>query len=477
MLFNSFEFILLLLPATYCLWFIMRRLGKTMAALNILLLASLCFYAWWNPPYIFLLLASIVFNYILQNKITHNGSSGNLVYDSKVYLSIGIFANLALIGYFKYANFFADNLAYLLNTSWNMRNIFLPLGISFFTFQQIACLVDTYKGKIGSLKFYEYALFVTFFPQLIAGPIVKADEIIPQFKTSTVFHIDHDKLQFGLCLFAFGLFKKTAIADSFSPVVALVFDTPSQPFFLDSFTGTLAYTLQIYFDFSGYSDMALGLGNMFGIDLPINFDSPYKSASIIDFWRTWHITLSHFLRDYLYIPLGGNRNSAARKYFNLMVTMLLGGLWHGAGWGFVFWGGLHGFYLVINNIWRKHPLLPLPKVLCWCITFPCVCFAWIFFRAKTFGRALDISRALFNFTHISAQRALIIMDRLDSQRLFISLIAATLICFFFPNSYNFLKRNQRRHLSLALFGGLVLATGMWVMTYSTRVSEFLYFQF
>lgn len=333
MLFNSFIFILLFMPITYFMWLFLNKYDNRFGKM-FLICASVFFYAYWNVNYLWLLLLSVGFNYILHYQLCLR--NGNM--PAKLMVIAGIFVNLGVIGYYKYFNFFAENFAAVFGMSYESINLFLPLGISFFTFQQIACLVDTYKGEMEKVSFAEYILFVTFFPQLIAGPIVRAKDIIPQ-----VIHlgekINVEEIKFGLCLFSFGLFKKVIIADYFSPVVGIVYSQPKAANFFDALLGTLAYTLQIYFDFSGYSDMALGLGILFGIRLPINFDSPYKSCSIIEFWRRWHITLSGFLRDYLYIPLGGSRNGELRKYCNLLLTMLLGGLWHGAGWTFVFWGG------------------------------------------------------------------------------------------------------------------------------------------
>ncbi|HIE55101.1 MAG TPA: MBOAT family protein, partial [Chromatiaceae bacterium] len=354
MLFNSYIFILVFLPLTLVVYFAMGRLGYSRAAIAWLVGASLFFYGWWNPAYLGLILFSILFNYTAGVVMTRiPGEEGQR---KKLVLAFGIAINLGLLGYYKYANFFVDSVSYLTGIEWHIETIVLPLAISFFTFQQIAYLVDAYKGETHEYNLLHYCLFVTFFPQLIAGPIVHHKEMLPQFMRDAVYRMRHQDLAIGITIFLVGLFKKVVIADGFASNATPVFqaaDAGEVIGFLSAWTGVFSYTMQLYFDFSGYSDMAIGIGRMFGIKLPINFNSPYQALNIIDFWRRWHITLSRFLRDYLYIPLGGNRKGPARRHVNMMVTMLLGGLWHGAGWNFVIWGGLHGSYLVVNHFWRQ----------------------------------------------------------------------------------------------------------------------------
>lgn len=360
------------------------------------------------------------------------------------------------------------------------QSIFLPLGISFFTFQQIACLIDSYKRKLGQIEFYEYALFVSFFPQLIAGPIVKYEELIPQIqKAAEGNSINLDTTCLALSLFAFGLFKKIAIADYFSPISIMLFDSASAPTFYDAILGTLAYTVQIYFDFSGYSDMALGLGFLFGVALPQNFNSPYQSLSIIDFWRRWHITLSSFLKEYIYIPLGGNRGGHIRKYINLILTMLIGGLWHGAGWNFIIWGGLHGSYLIINNIYRNRcKSIKLPHIICWLLTFSAVSFAWIFFRAPSFIKAREIIYALLSYSQILSPGFHAISLAHNELTRFISLLIASIfVSIFMPNAYKVLLQISSRRYRVAFISGICFAASLWLMAYTEKVREFLYFQF
>jgi len=303
-----------------------------------------------------------------------------------------------VLGYYKYANFFIENINLAFDTGWNVEAIILPLAISFFTFQQITYLVDAYRGETREYNFLQYALFVSFFPQLIAGPIVHHREMMPQFSKARGFSLKYEYIAVGLSIFFLGLFKKVVLADSMSGYVAETFSVVSHGdllSFFEAWKGTLAYSFQLYFDFSGYSDMAVGVAFLFGIRLPLNFNSPYKARSIIEFWQRWHITLSRFLKDYLYIPLGGNRKGKARRYSNLMITMLLGGLWHGAGWTFVIWGALHGTYLIVNHVWRSAcDLLGFTnranrfyRFLAGLLTFLSVSVAWVYFRADSLEAA------------------------------------------------------------------------------------------
>jgi alginate O-acetyltransferase complex protein AlgI len=313
-----------------------------------------------------------------------------------------LFRSLGLLGYYKYANFFVDSLNALAGTGFQLGKIVLPIGISFFTFTQIAYLVDAYQGKARESSPVHYLLFVSYFPHLIAGPILHHSEMMPQFADPRTYRFDVTNFSIGAVFFFIGLFKKVVLADGVQPFVGPVFDVdPSYRLtFLEAWLGTLAYTLQLYFDFSGYSDMAIGLSKMLNIDLPLNFNSPYKAHNIVEFWRRWHMTLSRFLRDYLYIPLGGNRHGSPRRYVNLMVTMLLGGLWHGAGWNFVIWGGLHGLYLACNHAWQSFRVGVLGhdlgrqtapgRAMGIALTFLAVVVAWAFFRAPTLSAALNV---------------------------------------------------------------------------------------
>lgn len=403
MLFNSYAFLFGYLPLTLLFFFWLGRFSRHLAAAW-LGAASLFFYGWWNPAYVGLLLASIFFNYGVGYALarTHAGHRRR----RNLLLGLGVGVDLVLLGYYKYANFFLDTANHLFDTGWGLQDILLPLGISFFTFTQIAFLVDVWSGKAREYSFIHYLLFVTYFPHLIAGPVLHHKEMMPQFAQAETYRPSWENLSVGVTIFAVGLFKKAVLADGVSPYANAAFaaaDAGERLDFLAAWGGALAYAVQLYFDFSGYSDMAIGLSRMFGIVLPLNFNSPYKAMNIIEFWRRWHMTLSRFLRDYLYIPLGGNRKGRVRRHVNLMLTMLLGGLWHGASWNFVLWGGLHGLYLVINHAWRalrqRHfPTLMqgsrLGSVLAWGLTFIAVVVAWVPFRATSMEGTMGMLTAM-----------------------------------------------------------------------------------
>ncbi len=396
MLFNSYSFIFCFLPLTLIGFFILSYFRHFYGSVW-LVLASLTFYAVWDPRYVILLLGSIGFNFMIGSGLTRLQSTRK----GKILLSTAITANLAALAYFKYAGFLVENFDTLSGLAVSIPKIVLPLGISFFTFTQIAYLVDTARGKSEELNLVRYFLFVTYFPHLIAGPILHHAEMMPQFRRPETYRFDTAKFSTGLVIFTIGLFKKSILADGISAFVGPVFsaaDSGTSLTLLDSWAGALSYTFQIYFDFSGYSDMAIGLSWMFGIGLPLNFNSPYKSTSIIEFWRRWHMTLSRFLRDYLYFSLGGNRRGRVRRYANLFGTMVIGGLWHGAGWTFIAWGMLHGLYLIINHAWLgardTRPVLErrLVAPAGWLLTFLAVVVGWVFFRAESIDGALSCTR-------------------------------------------------------------------------------------
>ena len=401
MLFNDPTYLFVFLPATVVAYIAIRQLAGARAVLGLLILASLLFYGWWNPVYLPLLGGIIVVNFGLARAIRQSrgdGRAGRV----KLLLTIGVTFNLSILAYFKYADFLLGTTNAFLSTSIPLQHIALPLGISFFTFQKIAYLVDASRGEVADHDFLEYCFFVMFFPQLIAGPIVHHREIFSQIGRPRAFAVLPSNLVVGITIFLIGLFKKVVIADNLAPVASGVFGAAAagEPmhFFL-AWQGAIAYTLQLYFDFSGYSDMAIGSARLFGIRLPLNFNSPYQAVNIIDFWRRWHMTLSRFLRDYLYIPLGGNRKGKARRYINLMLTMAIGGLWHGAAWNFALWGTLHGLYLVANHAWRA----VWPPIDAWwsrgiarIVTLLAVVIAWVPFRAPTMGAAVEVYRGMMN---------------------------------------------------------------------------------
>jgi alginate O-acetyltransferase complex protein AlgI len=400
MLFNSYPFIFAFLPIAWVGYFALGRLGN-LAPIIWLALASMVFYAAGGWQFLPLLLLSVLFNYAIGWLLIYRQLSAAPRF---LILSVGVAGDLLVLGYFKYGGFFAANINAMFSTSLTV-SILLPIGISFYTFTQIAFLVDAYRREVSRYAFPHYALFVTYFPHLIAGPIIHHKDVIPQFERDEGKRPNPHLILCGVAFFAIGLLKKTFLADGIQPFVALAFG-PDIPSFYLAWIGVLAYTFQLYFDFSGYSDMAIGISLMFGIFLPLNFNSPYKATSIIEFWRRWHMTLSQFLRDYLYIPLGGNRRGRVLRYVNLMVTMGLGGLWHGAAWTFLAWGALHGVYLCVNHLWnaiRPNKLLRFTRLASlagFVLTFVSVVVAWVFFRADSVASALTILSKMASPTHV-----------------------------------------------------------------------------
>ena len=395
MLFYTPEFLFGFLPLALAVFLLLRRGGRR-GAMGWLLGVSFLFYAWWKPAYAPLLLGSVAVNYLVGSRLARRPHRG--------LLALGVCFNLGLIAYYKYGAFLAANVGALVGVDFGVEPVALPLAISFFTFQQIAYLVDASRGQTVEHGALEYGLFVVFFPQLIAGPIVSQREMLPQFVDGRRMAPGARDFAVGLTLFIAGLAKKLLIADQFATWVDPGFGAAAHGASLSMLEGwalALSYTFQLYFDFSGYSDMAIGLGRLFGLRLPVNFDSPYKARSVIDFWRRWHMTMSRFFRDYVYIPLGGSRCGGARNFANLMAVMLVCGLWHGAGWTFVAWGGLHGLFLAGNHLWRKGTAGRLPRLggagaaASWLLTFVAVAVGWVLFRADTWGAAGAVVSAMF----------------------------------------------------------------------------------
>lgn len=524
MLFNSFEFIFLFWPITLIGFFALARYVPTyryLCSKLYLLVASLFFYGWWNPANLPLIAISIGCNYGIGSWLARANAPQSL---KRTMLALGVAANLGLIFYYKYAGFFVATVNHLTDLDFNLGNIVLPLAISFFTLQQIAYLVDTYKGKAQASDLLSYCLFVCFFPQLIAGPIVHHNEIIQQFQRPSTYRFDPLKLSVGCFIFSLGLFKKAVLADRIAEFAELVFDAAAQGIplsFFEAWVGALSYSIQLYLDFSGYTDMALGIAYSLGIYLPLNFNSPYKASSIIEFWRRWHITLSNFLRDYLYIPLGGSRLSLRRRDLNLFLTLLLGGLWHGAAWNFVIWGGLQGIYLIINHRWRQccqqlkmqfKQFSPLSfRWLSWVITFLTILISWVLFRAKNLSTGLTIIGTMFGSQGISLPTQLnqvalltslenigVKFDGLhnilhfsidESVQLLISFWAVALLA---PNTQQWMQQYWYRNeqscdrspilqrlswqptIAWSLLGAVIFSTGI---LHINRISEFLYFEF
>ena len=433
MLFNTYQFTAVFAPLSLIVFYLLRRLAPPSWALASVVAASLIFYAYWRADYVPVLMVSIVINYGLGTLILSKPGS-----IARFALAFGVFLNLAFLGFFKYADFAVSQVNTALGYNFTDPAVVLPLAVSFYTFQQIAYVMDCYRGKIWDNNFLRYAFTVTFFPHLVAGPIVRMQEISHQF-AGALTKPALNNLCVGLALFAIGLGKKVLIADYYADIANPLFAkaVTGQVDFLEAWKAALSYTLQLYFDFSGYSDMAIGLARMFGFRLAVNFLSPYQSTSIAEFWRRWHITLSRFLRDYLYVPLGGSRRGPLRNYLNLVITMTLGGLWHGAAWTFVAWGLYHGLMLATHRAWqsiRPDTLKAAPwyAAVSGALTFLCVVAGWVLFRAPDFQTAATIWAAMVHPTHLPTEG-----------RLAILVIGVGLtFCWIVPNVYQILYRHR-----------------------------------
>lgn len=489
MLFNSLGFIFLFLPVTLLVYFVLLRRRLTMAAKSWLLSASLFFYSWWNVTYLPLILGSILFNYTIGGLLAEYDTERPKAVPKRSIFVFGLVANILLLCWFKYMDFFIATSNRLLGTELPLLKIVLPLGISFFTITQIAFLVDAYEGLVEERNLLNYALFVTFFPHLLAGPILHHKEMMPQFERLRNKVINWKNLYLGLTLFFIGLFKKVVIADSFSAWATAGFDGTHPLTLIPAWLASISYTFQLYFDFSGYSDMAVGVGWMFNISLPVNFNSPYKATGMIDFWKRWHITLTNFITTYLYTPIlrafgtiTFNRSLAA-----IFMAMLISGFWHGAGWGFITWGGMHGMGLVVNHAWKKRKL-KMPRLLAWLITFNFVNISFIFFRAKSLDAALRILKGMAGqngvMLHSSLAKFALLREMgftfgtwLDaikgSDETWIMALVALVIALIWKNSMEIVEQVRPTWGWLML---LFIATS-WSLLDMSKVSEFLYFQF
>ncbi len=509
MQFNSYIFILCFLPLSLIMYFLFHKTGRHKTAMLSLLLMSLWFYGYFNPSYLLIICSSIAINYLLSKAMTLHG--GEEKKKRKPFLIWGIIFNVGLIFYFKYYDFFIQNINTVFKTDFNLRHIVLPLGISFFTFQQISFVVDAYRGETDDYSFLEYALFVSYFPQLVAGPIVLHSELIPQFRDSKKQKPYFENLSRGIMMFTRGLGKKMLIADMFGKAVDFGY---SQASLIPAGEGALtipeiiivmtAYAFQLYFDFSGYSDMATGLGAMFNFDIPMNFNSPFKAISIAEFWKRWHLTLTRFLTTYVYIPLGGNRKGKLRTYINTMIVFLVSGIWHGANWTFILWGISHGIVQCINKLTHGTYVkvcdaagrLPFGVILkgiiravSWFVTFEFLCVSWIMFRGasvtqfiqiiKRFGVVnLDVRSELIEgfripkfkyvleFLHLPSSDHTVLMTGC-----ILSLLAAFVICLCCENNY---ERKYRTNALSLVFTWVILVACIVSMS---SISTFLYFNF
>ena len=485
MLFNSYAFILLFLPITFLVYFGLNKIRLTLASKAWLVFASIFFYGYWNPVYVPLMLGSITFNYIIGALILKKKGAGSL---PRIILAAGIAGNLILLGYFKYMDFFITNINLITSMNLRLLHIALPLGISFFTFTQIAFLVDTARGTAKEYSFLNYMFFVTFFPHLLAGPIIHHKEMMPQFDRLRNKIINHKHIAQGLTLFFIGLFKKVVIADTLVPFTNISFDHTTTLTLIEAWTTGLCYTLQLYSDFSGYTDMALGASLLFNIRLPINFNNPLRSIDIQDFWRRWHMTLGRFVRDYLYIPLGGNKVSEPHLLFNALFIAFAIGIWHGAGWTFAAWGLLHGCSLVVFRIWQKQPFR-LPNFFAWLITFTLNIFGGIFFRAKSFADIIKYVKAMFGMTGIILPEKLShylapfklqgvkfgkVFPAINADEHLIYKLAAFFIILMFYKTSNEFVDDLKPNYRTAIFVSLL---AMYAILHLQNATEFIYFNF
>lgn len=496
MLFNSYVFIFIFFPLCLLGFYGLQKapvVGKNGLAAKVWLIGfSFWFYGYFNIRYLGIMIFSILFNYVMYQMLIR------LDRKRKMVLFAGVGLNLLMLFYFKYFDFFVENINAVFGTSFALRNILLPLGISFFTFQQISFLTDAYRGEVKECSFVDYTLFVSFFPQLIAGPIVTQEEMLPQFSLIGKKKFEEEKFARGLFIFVLGLGKKVLIADTFGSAVDAGFGMVSQLGSVDAILVMLFYTLQLYFDFSGYCDMAIGIGKMMGMEIPINFHSPYKACNIIDFWKRWHITLSRFFTKNIYIPLGGNRKGSVRMYANLFLVFFLSGIWHGAGWNFILWGVMHGaLYCVTRWIQRclpksdedkKSPVIRGIKVF---LTFLYVNIAWVFFRSASVSEALTLFKRMFTGGIALPMEAIYDAFNLDEFwyvlkvlhmtdftysryiLMVVFLIVILIVTFFGKNVHELAAKWKMSWIS-----GIVLAVVfVWCVCSLSGVSTFLYFNF
>lgn len=470
MLFNSFDFILIFLPITLWVYFSLHRLRLHTAAKAALVAASLYFYAYFNWSYLPVILSSIAINYLVAWRMSTDAPK----WRRKLWLAVGISFNLGIIGYFKYFDFFIENINALFNADFALQHILLPLGLSFFTFQQIAFVVDSYHRKTALPKFLDYCNFVTFFPQLIAGPIVLPEEMLPQFEDKTKHCVNYENLFNGLFLFTLGLGKKVLIADSIAVFANTGFDMMNAYTMAEAWLTSLSYSLQLYFDFSGYCDMAIGIGLMFNIKLPQNFNSPYRAHNFQDFWHRWHMTLNRFFTQYLYLPLGGSKRGEARTLGNIFIVFLMSGIWHGAGWTFIVWGILHGVSVILNRLWKKagHPL---PNWISIPLTLFFINIFWVFFRADSLTDAMLIVTSMFDNTNLSLTMnyKTQLATMIDPKLVMIILLVSFPLAFLGKTAYQWMEQKDLYRWKSAATIILFVIECLFI----SRVVSFLYFNF
>ncbi len=491
MLFNSYIFVLLFLPLCVAGWYLLNHLRAHKAASLYLLGMSLWFYGYFNIRYLPLIIISVLFNFALYKGFGALDRRAEVSFAAlrTMLLILGIIFNIGLLFYYKYYDFFVSNINAAFGTDWALKKLLLPLGISFFSFQQLGFVIDSYRREVPAYDFLSYALFVTFFPQLIAGPIVKHDELVPQLMSPEKRRVNWDSLGRGLFIFALGLSKKVLLADVFGNAVNWAYANTET---LDSLTALLvlfAYPVQLYFDFSGYCDMAIGIGRMLNIELPVNFNSPHKARHMGEMWERWHMTLTRFFTKYVYIPLGGNRRGALRTYLNVMIVFLLSGLWHGAGWNFVLWGALNGLLVVLCKICQPW-IDKTPRIIGTPVTFTLWSLVYVFFRAESFEKARAIFALLKDWIKAPVftgtlpadirqvfipgiLNSLELVPKGDPRFLFGYMALAAVILFFLPNTKEIADRMKPNILHAA---GAALLILLCIESFS-GVSTFLYFNF
>ncbi|MFC2074210.1 MBOAT family O-acyltransferase [Campylobacterota bacterium] len=490
MLFNSYEFIFFFLPISFFVYFFLNRKRLTTASKAWLVFASLFFYSWWNIAYLPLILVSILFNYTITSTMLEYDENKKNYFSKKALLQFALVFNIGLLIYFKYMDFFISNTNAVIGSEVPLLHLALPLAISFFTLQQIAFVVDSYEGLVEEKNFLDYVIFVTFFPQLIAGPIVHHAEMMPQFSSKWNMVKNYKNIATGLFVFSIGLFKKVVIADTFAIWATAGFDHAQTLNMLEAWATSLSYTFQLYFDFSGYTDMAIGAALLFNIKLPQNFNSPYKATGIIDFWKRWHMTLTNFITTYIYTPLvkSFDRLTFHKAMLATFITFLIAGLWHGASWMFVIFGALHGLGLVVNHYWKKYKI-KMPVWLAWFITFNFVNITFVFFRALSIDDAFKVFKGMFSgdiVLYYKLEPALSFLSPFGvkfedvfarihgSNETFIYLVASFIIVLALKFNSFTLKATFTANKKEILFT-------VFAFTYSilllNRVSEFLYFNF
>ena len=460
MLFNSYEFLFLFLPICFFVYFYLNSKKLVTASKIFLVVASLFFYSWWNVIYLPLILGSMLFNFFVGQALGKKST--------KKMLTFGIIGNVLLLGYFKYTDFFISNFNWALNKDVDLLHLALPLAISYFTFQQIAFLVDSYRGETKEYNFLNYSIFITFFPQLLMGPIVHHKEMVPQFEIKWKLYINWENVALGFFIFAIGLAKKTLIGDPLTDYAQYAFNNAKELSSIEAWYASTSYVLSYYFDLSGYADMAIGIGKMFNIDIPKNFNSPYKARNFADYWKRWHITLSRFLGDYIYKSLGGNKNLVIVMYMNIMITFFVSGFWHGAGWNFVVWGLLNGIFVVMAHMMRKANL-KMNLYLAWFLMFIGLILTRILFVADSFSDAWYVTYTLFDISNLRFDNLYYIDPYLQSFYLVLALGLAVGAKNSMELAENF-KPNKKY-----LFYTIILLTAS-LFTFSSA-KEFLYFQF